>query len=210
MEEIYKDILGYEGLYQVSNHGNVKSLPKGDGNGNRERLLKFDVSHRSSTNYYRVTLSKDSKTKRFQVHQLVGLMFIPNPDNKSLINHIDNDGTHNNVRNLEWCTHIENMEHSSKQGRQDKPRSMGGLASAISREISGDKFNMSLIGKTIGELTIIDYYRDSTLVKNKSPKFICICTCGNKVERLKYNLLSEARPKMCNECALKQRKKIKI
>lgn len=211
MKEIFKDILGYEGLYQVSNFGNVKSLPKGDGNGNRERLLKFDVSARSCTSYRRVTLSKNGKTKRYQVHQLVAQAFIENPDNKPLVNHIDNNGENNHVDNLEWCTHIENMQHSANQGRQDKSRSMGGIASAKARIDKYDTINKALIGTTIGELTIIDYFRDSSLLSNKnSAKFKCVCSCGNIIDRLKYNLLSKTRPKMCNECSFKLRKSEKI
>ena len=207
MEETFKDILGYEGLYQVSNFGNVKSLPKGDGNGNRERLLKFDVSGRSATSYHRVTLCKDSKTKRFQVHQLVAQAFIENTDSKPLVNHIDNNGQNNHVSNLEWCTHIENMQHSANQGRQDRPRAMGGVAAAEARAIKYDAFNTSLIGTTIGELTIVGYFRDASIVSSKkAAKFKCVCSCGNTIERLKYNLLSKDRPKMCNECSFKQRK----
>ena len=205
MTEIYKDIIGYEGLYQVSNLGNVKSLPKGDGNGNRERLLRFEIMHRKHTNYHRVTLSKEGITKRHQVHRLVAIAFIPNPDNKPHVNHIDNDGTHNYTTNLEWCTASENMRHSGAQGRQDKPRSLGGVSSAKARELAHDIINLALIGQTFGNLTILSYYRDESLASNKA-KFVCKCSCGNTIERLKFNMFNPDRLLMCNDCARKFRK----
>ena len=124
MVEIYKDIPGYEGLYQVSNLGNVKSLPKGDGNGNREKLLLQEVVKRNHTNYNRVILFREGETELFQVHRLVAEAFIPNPDNKPHVDHIDNNGKNNAADNLEWCTLSENMAHSSLQGREDLARSM--------------------------------------------------------------------------------------
>lgn len=206
MQEIYKDILGYENLYQVSNLGNVKSLPKSDGNGNRERLLKLEVCARNHTSYYRVSLSKNGVVNRYQVHQLVAQAFIQNLDGKPLVNHIDNNGQNNIVSNLEWCTHIENMQHSAIQGRQDTPRSLGGIAAAAVREKTYDTLNTSLIGTTVGELTILSYFRDNTLKKTTTPKFVCRCSCGNITTKIKGNLFNPARPKMCNECSFILRK----
>lgn len=206
MKEIYKDIPNYKNLYQVSNLGNVKSLPKGDGNGNRERLLKLEVCAKNHTSYHRVTLSKGGIVKRFLVHQLVAQAFIPNPDNKPLVNHIDNNGQNNTTSNLVWCTHAENMQHSSIQGRQDNPRSLGGIAAAEARSKTYDVFNSTLIGTTIGELTILSYFRDSTLKKTSTPKFVCKCSCGNITTKIKGNLFNPARPKMCNECSFILRK----
>lgn len=206
MQEIYKDILGYENLYQVSNLGNVKSLPKGDGNGNRERLLKLEVCTKSHTSYYRVSLSKDGVVTRHQVHRLVAQAFIPNLGSKAVVNHIDNNGQNNNLNNLEWCTHTENMQHSSGQGRQDVSRSLGGIAAAAAREKTYDVYNSSLIGTSIGELTILSYFRDNTLKKTTTPKFVCRCSCGNITTKIKGNLFNPARPKMCNECSFILRK----
>ncbi len=117
MQETYKDILGYENLYQVSNLGNVKSLPKSDGNGNRERLLKLEVCAKNHTSYYRVSLSKNGVVNRYQVHQLVAQAFIQNLDGKPLVNHIDNNPSNNQVCNLEWCTAKENRLHAATQNR---------------------------------------------------------------------------------------------
>lgn len=199
MNEIYKDIKGYENLYRVSNLGNVLSLAKGDGNGYRDRLLKFDVDKRNHTTYYRVTLSKHGRTKKFFVHQLVAKTFIDNLENKPLVNHIDNCGTNNNMSNLEWSTYRENMLHSSSQGRQDKVIEIAVNAMAETNRKNSKAHYTSMVGTTIGHLTIESYYIDDTL-KRPCPKFICKCSCGNTTkngDQLKHRKL------MCNDCSTK-------
>lgn len=99
-EEIWKDIPGYEGLYKVSTHGNVYSV--------RKRKC-FSMSDNSR--YRNVLLSKDGKTKGFGVHRLVALTFIPNPENKPQVNHINCNRHDNRVENLEWATWDENLLH---------------------------------------------------------------------------------------------------
>ena len=121
MKELYKPINGYETLYEVSNLGNVKSLPKGDGNGNKERILTPEVIVRNHTNYHRVSLSKCGVVTRIFIHRLVAAAFISNPDNKPHVNHISNNGVVNVPTNLEWCTHSENMKHSANQKRTGLP-----------------------------------------------------------------------------------------
>ena len=105
-----KAIRNYEESYTVSENGTVTSIKTG-------RVLKQELIKRSNTNYRRVTLCKDGKATRFQVHQLVAIHFINNPEDKQHINHIDNNGENNLYTNLEWCTHSENMIHCIKQGR---------------------------------------------------------------------------------------------
>ena len=110
MQEIWKDIKGYEGKYQVSNLGRVRSLY--DQNQfkktHRIKLLKFNIR----SGYYNVNLNNHRKRKNFQVHRLVAFAFIPNFDNKPIINHIDENRLNNKVDNLEWCTQKENVLHS--------------------------------------------------------------------------------------------------
>jgi predicted XRE-type DNA-binding protein len=107
MEEIWKDIEGYEGLYQVSNRGNVKALNKWS-KGALKDLTLFKNS------YHKVNLYKNNKQKTFYVHQLVGKAFIDNPNNRKAINHIDCNRINNNVSNLEWVTPLENTTHAIK------------------------------------------------------------------------------------------------
>lgn len=202
MTEIYKDIVDYEGLYQVSNLGNIKSLPKGNGNGYKERLLALEVVTKNHTTYRRVTLSKEGEVKRYQVHQLVAQAFIPNPDNKPAVNHIDNDGSNNTVLNLEWCTLSENMQHSSGQGRQDLTRYLGGKASGKKRFNESVEAGRLEIGNTYGNLTIIDYFYDTSLQRPRF-KYKCKCSCGNTTDKNKHDLHSKLQ--MCKECAYKVR-----
>lgn len=99
-EEIWKDIEGYEGLYQVSNQGRIKSLKYG-----KENILKPGTD---KDGYLYVNLCKDAKTKSYKVHRLVAQAFIPNPDNKPQINHKSEEKWLNTVDNLEWATAKEN------------------------------------------------------------------------------------------------------
>jgi hypothetical protein len=202
MTETFKDIVGYEGLYQISDLGNVKSLPKGDGNGNRERILKPEINKKNHTNYHRVTLSKNCSTKRFLVHRLVAEHFIPSISNKSFVNHIDNDGTNNCVTNLEWCTQVDNMKHSSDQGRQDTARYLGGVASGELRRQESIRKNSNRIGETVGKLTIIDYFYDTSL-KIPKFKFKCRCSCGNITDKTAHKLSTGAQA--CADCTYKIR-----
>lgn len=111
MTEIWKDIKGWEGKYQVSNFGRVKSFY-----GKRETILT-PVHNMQSL---RVGLSnyRTKVLKTVKVHRLVAMAFLPNPENKPVINHIDNNYTNNHVGNLEWCTQTENIAHCVKQNRQ--------------------------------------------------------------------------------------------
>lgn len=110
MKEIWKDIKNYEGLYQISNLGNVKKLRfiNNRCNFKKESIKKLNIRN----GYYIVQLSKNGKRKSYQVHRLVAEAFIENPENKSIINHIDYNPLNNNVDNLEWCTQKENVEWS--------------------------------------------------------------------------------------------------
>ena len=113
--EEWKSIKGYEGLYMVSNLGRVKSLCGFNGHEyvKREKILN-PYKQKAGKNYYRsvVKLSKDGNRKDFKAHRLVAAAFIPNPELKSNINHIDGNPLNNRVDNLEWCTQKENVIHA--------------------------------------------------------------------------------------------------
>ena len=110
MKEIYKDIKGYENLYQISNLGNVKSLGNGNSNNSKERILKPG----NQKNYKKVILSKNGNSKNFTVHRLVAEAFIPNPNNFPIINHKDENPSNNCVDNLEWCTTAYNNSYGNR------------------------------------------------------------------------------------------------
>ena len=110
--EVWKPIKGYEGLYEVSNLGNVKSLPRKSTCKN-ERILKPCVDLKG---YLEVVLSKNSKHKTYRIHRLVADTFIPNINNQPMVNHKDENKMNNQVSNLEWCDNKHNIRYSlSKQ-----------------------------------------------------------------------------------------------
>lgn len=131
--EEWKDIKNYEGLYQISNWGRVKSLEKLVNASNqcgkkhlrpvKERILKARVN---KWGYYEVTLSKNSKTKTFRVNRLVAITFIPNPNNYPVVNHINGIKKDNSVENLEWCTYSENLKHAFRTGLKKPTAPMKG------------------------------------------------------------------------------------
>lgn len=121
MEEIWKDIIGYEGLYQISNLGRVKSLerlvvcghPKSKPRRKKEKILNENFD---SCGYKHVQLNHKNKFKSFKIHRLIAIHFIPNPFNHPVINHINGIKTDNRLENLEWCTHKHNIQHAIKTG----------------------------------------------------------------------------------------------
>lgn len=125
--EIWKDINGYEGLYQVSNLGRVKSFSKTVNNyPNCTRVLPEKIrigGVNKALGYRMLSLSKDGKTKQFFVHRLVAEAFVPNPNNYPMVNHKDEDKTNNNSSNLEWCTAKYNMAYSNVFGCAKKKNS---------------------------------------------------------------------------------------
>lgn len=108
MKEIWKDILEYEGKYQVSNFGEVKNIK-----------TKFILKPIDSHGYKYVHLCNSGKRKNKAIHRLVAIAFIPNPLNRLEVNHKDGNKTNNNVNNLEWCSRKENAVHMSRVLRKN-------------------------------------------------------------------------------------------
>lgn len=116
MEEIWKDVRGFEGLYQISNFGRVRSLDRIDSMGRLHlgQILKItDNSH----GYKKVTLCKNSVHTNKYIHRLVAEAFISNPNNLSEVNHKDEDKSNNSIDNLEWVSHRDNMEYGTRKER---------------------------------------------------------------------------------------------
>ena len=113
--EIWKDIKGYENLYQISNLGNVLSVYSND------RILKLNPN---TDGYLIVNLSKNGTSKTMKIHRLVAQAFIPNPENKPEVNHIDENKQNNSVENLEWVTHKENCNYGTRNERMRKTQSV--------------------------------------------------------------------------------------
>ena len=118
--EQWKDIDGYEGLYQVSSEGRIKSLrryKKSRGDGITEIGEKLMKLHLNQRGYCQVPLCKDNMVRMFAVHRLVAQAFIPNPDNLPQVNHKNEDKTLNTVENLEWCTNEYNSRYGTRGQR---------------------------------------------------------------------------------------------
>jgi hypothetical protein len=133
MTEIWKDIEGYEGLYQVSNSGKVKALFKIVQRTRKqvqtypEKILKPNTCHKG---YCRVSLHNTKKAKTHSVHRLVALAFIPNPEGKPQVNHINGIKSDNSISNLEWVTNAENQKHAYLNPKRKRTT---GLVTPISK-----------------------------------------------------------------------------
>jgi hypothetical protein len=103
--EMWKDITGYEGLYQVSSLGKIRSI-------SHDKEL---IPRKSKKGYLMARLSKSGIIKQYKIHRLVAIEFLPNPDNKTEVNHINYVKMDNRLSNLEWNTSLENNKHRSKR-----------------------------------------------------------------------------------------------
>ena len=104
MKEVWKDIKGYENLYEISNFGNVR---------NKNKQIKKQYDNKG---YLCVELYKKNKRKHFRIHRLVMMTFNDNSNHKLDINHIDGNKYNNKIDNLEWCTRKENLDHAVRKG----------------------------------------------------------------------------------------------
>jgi hypothetical protein len=133
LNEEWKDIKGYEGIYKVSNYGKIKNIrlykhyyhTQNNKIYKDYRLIdkyksfrqnKILINSSNDKGYFIISLCKNNISKTNRIHQLVAQHFIPNPDNKPCVNHKDGNKQNNNVSNLEWCTHKENMIHAYEIG----------------------------------------------------------------------------------------------
>ena len=114
--EIWKPISGFEGLYEISNYGRVKSL----GNGIYNSKKKILIPWKENCGYLRILLSKNGTHKHYSVHRLVATTFLPNPENLPQVNHRDEDKQNNHVDNLEWCSSKYNINYGTAIDRRVK------------------------------------------------------------------------------------------
>lgn len=159
MQEIWKDIKGYEGLYQVSNLGRVKSLPRK--NVTKEKILN---GGNNGDGYIKVSLSN----KLYYVHRLVAEAFIPKIEGKNFVNHIDENKSNNNVNNLEWCTNKENINHSIAKLHHPNFFKTNTGHHHISKEKIYYKVHIKNTFKRFKDLREAIDYRDKTLKEYKT------------------------------------------
>lgn len=158
MEEIWKDVKGFEGVYQVSNLGRIRSfLNNRYGVCDNQKIIKGSLG---KNGYYTVSLYNPAtqKRKKLLVHRIVAQSFIPNPDNKGVVDHINTNKTDNRVENLRWVTHRENNLNSITLSKTTKASRAYGVTHRGSKSASA---------KPVGQFTL-----DGSLV----------CSFGSVVE----------------------------
>ena len=155
--EYWSDIPNYEGYYQVSNHGNVRSLDRvikektGKTQTLKGRVLKQRIN---PGGYHYIELGKNGNKATFAIHQLVAQAFIPNPNNKRTVNHIDGNKLNNSLANLEWSTYSENLEHAYKTG----------LRRAVkSSEVASKNYKRKLTEQQVKEIKLLIAAKSLTL-----------------------------------------------
>lgn len=146
VNEEWRDIEGYQGIYQVSNFGRVKSLKFG-----KEKILR---PRKTRNGYLRVNLCKNEKLKGYYIHRLIATAFIPNPMNLPTVNHIDEDKTNNNVTNLEWMNLSQQQRHGTCQQRRVANTDYKARTAKIDYQAIGEKLSKQ----------VYQYSLDGTLV----------------------------------------------
>jgi len=140
MEEIWRDIKGYEGYYQISNKGRVKSLPRERKAKNnfisKEKILK---NQDNSQGYLRVELKVNNKKQKFFVHRLVAEYFLYKPKECNIVNHLDCNPHNNDAENLEWTTLRGNSEYMQKLGRNKRTKKWIKRLTITQRKVKGRK-----------------------------------------------------------------------
>lgn len=186
MKEIWKDIKGYEGLYQISSFGNVKSLDRYiiNKNGDKQYFPGKYLTQGISDSYLKVTLSKNNKQRTFRVHILVARAFIPNPENKPEVNHIDGNKKNNKVNNLEWNTRSENELHAYRNGlAKPSNKQKQAVAKYAKENYSKKVVQYSLNGEFIKEWNSMhDVWRELGI----RPSYICRCCKGLRNQTYGY------------------------
>ena len=165
-EEIWRPVVGYEGLYEVSSYGRVRSLDRYvKSKSESYRLTKGKVLSGSITKdgYVRCLIKVNGVGRSYFVHRLVAETFIPNPDNLPQINHKDEDKTNNRVDNLEWCDPKYNMNYGSRQERYRDTMLEMGHWSGLSKEEYIKKY------KEENKERMMKYFQDYT-EKHKDKK----------------------------------------
>lgn len=167
-KETWKDVKGYEGVYQISDCGNVKSISTNRSihgkvlNLKRERPVSaWDNGH----GYLVVSLTKCGKRKNYYVHRLVAEHFVENLNNYGVVNHIDYDTKNNNADNLEWCTQKQNIRHSVVNMR--KPKSTPTTSKTGEKYIKEKRNGYEVAIKVFGYYKVCNTLEEAVEVRNK-------------------------------------------
>lgn len=218
--EQWKPVIGYEDLYEVSNLGNLRTIPREYYNSLgrlceiKQKVLKGFLQVKSTTNYVRVALHKDGKSQKFFMHRLVMNAFNPTDNNELEINHIDYNGENNNLTNLEWVTKSENEKHSRLNGRNYSKSSEAGKQSAIKARERSKAEAESYVGKKIHNWNVIEVldFVETPNGSKKSKQLLQIlvscdlCKHPNTYIRFYKNTIAPNGTKHCQMCSNKLRK----
>lgn len=175
VKEVWKDIHNYEGCYQISSFGRVKSLDRTNSRGRKlnKRLMRSSLD---SYGYRHINLYKNGTIQNFTIHRLVARTFIENLENKEQINHKDGDKQNNNVVNLEWATSSENIRHSFDKLNRPRLRGVSNAASKLTearvKEIKRLLTLGNLTQKEIGAMFGVTHSNISAIKLNKSWEYI--------------------------------------
>ena len=173
--------------YEVNSKGDVRNKKT-----NHVKSIRLD-----RYGYKRVTLYPSGKT--YFIHRLVAEAFIPNPLNKPMINHIDNDAENNHVANLEWVTHSENMLHAQSQGRLFHAQSKAGKIAGARSTAKLQKLAQDCVGLLFNSWQVID----PNLTYRASKAYIlCKCVCGKQTQ-IDFARLRRLDATSCKSCAKK-------
>lgn len=152
VKEIWKDVEGYDGMYQVSSLGRVRSWRHGNMHPGKRKSPRILKTSKRKGDYGRVALLKSGAQKTRTIHRLVAESFIPNPHNKPCVNHIDGDKHNNHISNLEWVTFSENSKHAIREGLHPGLKALKGETNRNSKLTKGDvRLIREMQGKVSGE-----------------------------------------------------------
>lgn len=171
MMEIWKPIKGYEGFYEVSNKGNVRSIRK-------NTILSQTVGVKNG--YCYVGFCKDGQNKKMLVHRLVAIAFIDNPEGKRTVNHIDGNKKNNAVENLEWATYSENHKHAFANGLKvvsEKQRECARRTGKATCDLNRPRKAVAMIENGTIKKVFVSAHEAARFVKG-SPSAIIACCKG--------------------------------
>lgn len=164
----YKEIIGYDGVYEISSDGNVISNMF-----NKRKVLRYGLM---TSGYKMVNLKKNGKQRSWSIHRLLAIHFLPNPENLPQVNHIDGNKLNNALCNLEWCTQKENIQHMYDNGlKAYRPLHYKGKFGALHNR--SKKVLCSNDGKEFGSMSEAEIFYNlgggsvSWSVKHKKPIF---------------------------------------
>ena len=181
--EVWKDIEGYEGLYQVSDLGHVRSVDRINDYGRKNRGRERRQNVNTKTGYCYVTLSKNGRIKNHSVHRLVAKAFIDNPEHKETVNHINENKQDNRACNLEWMSLVENLRYGThdQRVRENKPCMVSELHPNYGKRGSETVTNKGpVIGISVSDFNeIIRFDTAATAARELNLSSGCLCDAIN-------------------------------